>query len=141
MMGAPNPEIKLRTLRTCCELIEQHGALSVGDLMAMGNLRDSLTRNTVAYGVKLGYLIEGPKPARLGKGNRLKTYLRTKKRFPKEITVVKETTNGRSEFTPFRHWQDEAFFGPAPRIWSSAGKVSARIIRQEMSVTDEVEIV
>lgn len=135
-MGAPNPELKLRTLQTFCELIAQHGALSIGDLMMMADLHDSLTRNSVAYGVKLGYLVEGPKPERTGKGNRLKTY-RLAKDAPKVAAVEKPTVLIRSGFSPFRHPQDEAFFGPAPRIYSSKGQPEARVYKQEMSVTDD----
>lgn len=37
----------------------------------------------------------------------------------------------------FRHPQDVWLFGPAPRVWSSAGKVETRVYLQSMGITEE----
>lgn len=113
-MGYPNPELNRTAMLACCGLISKNGALSVSDLMVMGNLGDSLTRRSIALGIKLGYLFEAPKRERLGKGNRLKTYLRTKKRLPSEqpALAVEERELDMSAFTPRRDWAVVALFGP-----------------------------
>jgi hypothetical protein len=42
---------------------------------------------------------------------------------------------------PFRHPQDEALFGPAPKVWTGSWQSKARVFRQPMTVTnDEMEV-
>lgn len=131
-------EREASTLRICCELIAQHGAMTVVDVCALSNLREAGIRHALKRGIDTGYLVEGTKKQMsVAKGNARKTYVRTKKRLPGVTEAAPEPVIVRSEFAPFRHWQDTALFGPASRIWSNTGHVEARVYTQSMSVTDD----
>jgi len=102
----------------------------------------AMYRQVAAY--RLGGGEDVPKPPTQSVEERRAKNRLYKKRQAERKALAMESARRMSirkelERPPFRHPQDEWLFGPAPRIWSSAGKVSARIIQQPMSVTDEVE--
>lgn len=114
-MTTINPELGSETMRTCCNLIETHGTLGIVDLSSITPFREACLRKAIAQGVELGYLKEGPKPQRYGKGNRRKTYVRTKKPFPLEVEKIEEEPPvivDWSAFKPRRDWAVVALFGP-----------------------------
>lgn len=103
-------EIETSTLRICCELIRKHRSLGIVDLVAYSNLPDGRIRKALTRGVSLGYLAEGPKPERVGKGNRSKTWIRTRKRLP-GVIVLDEPEPIIDTLKPHRDWAVEALFG------------------------------
>lgn len=106
-------EDKSSTLRRCCDLIGKHGSLGIVALSSMIDRRECGIRKAVSCAVDLGYLKEGPKPARVGMGNRMKVYVRTKKRFPRENEAPEpEEVVEAGEFKPRRDWAVVALFGP-----------------------------
>lgn len=106
-------EDKTSTLRRCCDLIRAHRSLGIVALASLTDSREACVRKAVARGIELGYLTEGPKPQRLGKGNRLKTYVRTRKRFPREEKVIKRAPIvDWTALAQRRDWAVVALFGP-----------------------------
>lgn len=138
MMPTKSTDHISSTLRTCCDLIENHGQLGIVDLLVLTGIKDGCMRKAVTRGVELGYLVEGPK-TRGTKKNRRKSWVRTEKLFPREVKKVEDAPVAVNWSGPFRHWMDEALFGPAPRAGGSVGQVTVRVIQQPMDVTDEVE--
>lgn len=132
-------ETEASTLRTCCELIAKHGKLGIVDLASLTSIREPTIRAAVRRALELGYLREDPKQDGIGKGNRKKSFLRTRKKLPgiiSEPPAPKPRGPG-----PFRHPFDEWLFGPAPTIESSAARTESRVFVQPMTVTDdEVEL-
>lgn len=128
------------TLRTCCDLIEKRKQLGIVDLLALTGIKDGCMRKAVTRGVELGYLAEGPKTRGAVK-NRRKSWVRTEKRFPRQVKKVEEPPVTVNWSGPFRHWMDEALFGPAPRAGGSTGQSTVRVIQQQMDVMDEVEAI